>query len=324
MQNFNHDMDWANQMKEEPAFSGPLDPDLGFSGAEAGPDGTWNGTHSPSLNAFHEFDAGVEFPGLGRNAKEYNSIIGAPLFGHGYGDESATTKSLLISRHPPGLSPQAWSLALNNQGVPDFRNSHTQPNTFNVGQQASSFPEFDGLNNSFIEGANLAVSQYSIDAWGNALEPEAPFQATVSQQAILCHQPNCFTTFVRDSDRVRHEAVVHGFNQDYDSLSNPFSKEANFAIPSSIDPVGAELEAQTPAAVPQQPILCHQPNCFITFVRDSDRVRHEAAVHGVNQALHLCPIIGCPKNQGRPYSRADKLKEHMYNKHAALGYRKGR
>ncbi|KAH9205119.1 hypothetical protein DL95DRAFT_451388 [Leptodontidium sp. 2 PMI_412] len=73
-------------------------------------------------------------------------------------------------------------------------------------------------------------------------------------------------------------------------------------------------------AAQQQP-----PSCYIcpdqpTFTRHSDLVRHQVSVHGINQSLHLCPVLGCPKGQGRSYSRADKLTEHMWKKHADLGY----
>jgi hypothetical protein len=67
-------------------------------------------------------------------------------------------------------------------------------------------------------------------------------------------------------------------------------------------------------------ILCTQFGCFVTFKRDADRIRHEAAVHNINQALHLCQVPGCPKGQGKGYSRADKLTEHMWKKHGDLGF----
>ncbi|KAH6684571.1 hypothetical protein B0J14DRAFT_646479 [Halenospora varia] len=74
----------------------------------------------------------------------------------------------------------------------------------------------------------------------------------------------------------------------------------------------------------QQPIICQQLGCLLTFARDADRIRHETAVHGVNRGLHLCPIPGCPRSQGRSYSRPDKVKEHLWKKHDDLGYTKGR
>jgi hypothetical protein len=68
------------------------------------------------------------------------------------------------------------------------------------------------------------------------------------------------------------------------------------------------------------PIPFHQFGCFATFKRDPDRVRHEAAVHGINKATYLCHIVGCNKSQGGGYTRKDKLTEHLWKKHGNLGY----
>jgi hypothetical protein len=69
-------------------------------------------------------------------------------------------------------------------------------------------------------------------------------------------------------------------------------------------------------------IPCSILGCPVAFSRDSDRIRHEASAHGLNQALrlHLCPILTCPKSQGAGYTRKDKLTEHMWKKHGDLGY----
>jgi hypothetical protein len=69
-------------------------------------------------------------------------------------------------------------------------------------------------------------------------------------------------------------------------------------------------------------IACTQPNCPATFGRASDLNRHLSAVHRNNQGAHLCPVFGCPKSQGAGYSRADKVKEHLWKKHGNLGYTK--
>lgn len=68
------------------------------------------------------------------------------------------------------------------------------------------------------------------------------------------------------------------------------------------------------------PILCHQFGCFATFKRDPDRIRHEAAVHGINKATYLCHVVGCNKSQGVGYTRKDKLTEHLWKKHGNLGF----
>ncbi|KAN0098768.1 hypothetical protein V8E51_014431 [Hyaloscypha variabilis] len=83
---------------------------------------------------------------------------------------------------------------------------------------------------------------------------------------------------------------------------------------SSLMPDDTVLPATPPT------LQCTQPSCLEAFSRDADRIRHEAAIHGTNHGLHLCPIIGCVKAQGRGYSRADKVTEHLWKKHADLGY----
>ncbi|PMD58879.1 uncharacterized protein K444DRAFT_417692 [Hyaloscypha bicolor E] len=72
--------------------------------------------------------------------------------------------------------------------------------------------------------------------------------------------------------------------------------------------------------------FCTHLGCFAFFKRDSDRIRHNTSVHGVNQGRHFCPIAGCAKSQGMGigYCRWDKVKEHLWKKHANLGHVKGR
>lgn len=76
--------------------------------------------------------------------------------------------------------------------------------------------------------------------------------------------------------------------------------------------------------VPQWPavILCNYPTCGQIFKRDADRSRHEQSVHFKSPGLYLCPIAGCPKSYGKGYSRPDKVTEHLWRKHANLGFTK--
>lgn len=69
------------------------------------------------------------------------------------------------------------------------------------------------------------------------------------------------------------------------------------------------------------PFQCR--HCNLPFKRLGDRTRHERTIHATNHGVFLCPIIGCPRNQGRGYSRADKVTEHLWKKHGNLGYVKG-
>jgi hypothetical protein len=96
------------------------------------------------------------------------------------------------------------------------------------------------------------------------------------------------------------------------------------------DPSGSVATQQAPLGLPpalEQPpppqsFPCAQPGCTESFKRDSDRTRHQNTVHSARQGLHLCPVPTCPKSYGAGYSRADKVTEHLWKKHADLGYTK--
>jgi hypothetical protein len=60
------------------------------------------------------------------------------------------------------------------------------------------------------------------------------------------------------------------------------------------------MQALSVPAPNQFAIPCTQFGCFVTFKRDTDRIRHKATVHGINQALHLCQVPGCPKGHVAP------------------------
>lgn len=102
------------------------------------------------------------------------------------------------------------------------------------------------------------------------------------------------------------------------NIDLPFPNDGNHA-PSLAQPAQT-IQAAVAPAQQQNLVLCTQFPCPMSFKRHADRIRHEATVHGVNQVLHLCRIPGCSKGQGRGYSRADKLTEHMWKKHGNMGY----
>jgi hypothetical protein len=60
--------------------------------------------------------------------------------------------------------------------------------------------------------------------------------------------------------------------------------------------------------------LCNVPGCPLTFTRKADRDRHVQSWHYC-ATLYFCPVPGCKKSLGKPYSRKDKLQEHMRKKH---------
>ena len=103
--------------------------------------------------------------------------------------------------------------------------------------------------------------------------------------------------------------------------SAPFLPDFNFGLFAHANAI-QQSPPTLPQPAPTHSVLCTQPGCTRTFTRDSDRIRHNNTVHGAIQAVHLCPIAGCPKSQGVGYSRADKVIEHKWKKHANLGYTK--
>ena len=117
-------------------------------------------------------------------------------------------------------------------------------------------------------------------------------------------------------------------NQSIPSMHVPVSDQQPGLMQNTNDSFLARQIPDT-ANVPLQPqqkarVACRMLGCVQTFRRDPDRNRHELAYHGINQTfnLHVCPVAGCPKSQGRGYTRKDKLTEHLWRKHGNLGYAK--
>lgn len=79
----------------------------------------------------------------------------------------------------------------------------------------------------------------------------------------------------------------------------------------------AAIPADTPP-LPDTRIPC--TFCPHTFARASDCTRHENSKHLTVPGAHLCPVPRCAKSHGKGFSRADKLTEHLWKKHAGLGY----
>ena len=104
----------------------------------------------------------------------------------------------------------------------------------------------------------------------------------------------------------------------------------DFNVGAFSDPSGSVVIQQAPLGLPpalQQPplpqsFLCTQLGCTKSFKRDSDRIRHQNTVHRARQGLHLCPVPRCHKSYGAGFSRRDKVTEHLWKKHANLGYTK--
>ncbi|KAH8593784.1 hypothetical protein B0O99DRAFT_595896 [Bisporella sp. PMI_857] len=103
---------------------------------------------------------------------------------------------------------------------------------------------------------------------------------------------------------------------------NPEPEALSFLAPpiQATAPASASFQPLGPIASINPPTFnCHF--CMQSFTRDADRIRHENTTHLGNLGqLYLCPVPGCVKSQGNGYSRADKVTEHLWKKHANLGY----
>jgi hypothetical protein len=117
-----------------------------------------------------------------------------------------------------------------------------------------------------------------------------------------------------------HEAT---FMQGQPSGTNMWG-DTGLANPSPPHSAQGSAPLCVPNTSPQLPavILCNYPTCNKAFKRDADRSRHEYSVHYKSSGLRLCPITGCPKSYRKGYSRSDKVTEHLWKKHANLGFTK--
>jgi hypothetical protein len=70
--------------------------------------------------------------------------------------------------------------------------------------------------------------------------------------------------------------------------------------------------AETSAFQPQFPLGYLDQQAQVTATAP-------AAAH-VNFIRHFCHVQGCPKSNGAGYKRKDKLTEHLWKKHADLGF----
>lgn len=175
-----------------------------------------------------------------------------------------------------------------------------------------------------VEGLNLfSQSQFSEDAIV-ILNP-SPMDMDFSEPAPAFDQ----YTQRFDIENAVPMGVLDPFNhtqvvEDVILISNStmgFSEPAPvFGIPSAAP---FEFQPEPQLGLDPSIIMC-TAGCYMTFSRHPDRVRHEASVHGVNQQAFFCHVPGCSKGMGRgtPYKRQDKLTEHLWKKHANLGYRK--
>ena len=202
----------------------------------------------------------------------------------------------------PEVSIQYGNIAMAN-GLVGTGGFHTsfQPN-------GASFSDGNpGLENAFLNFTNF-VDDSMTTIQGPLVSPTFPsMQVSTIPGATDFHQPDLHSA---NTGGIGANTEINRPHEQYPSIQN------------------GEMASSTPVAVQQLPqqagtgFRC--TSCNRSFGRNTDRIRHETALHGVNQRQYLCQVPRCIKGQDGGYSRADKLKEHMWKKHANLGYVKGR
>jgi hypothetical protein len=113
---------------------------------------------------------------------------------------------------------------------------------------------------------------------------------------------------------------LDGWHNDPSIMHDLLSKDfhvANKSFTASLDHANDIPDPTTKARYP-----CKWPGCGSSFGRPADRDRHVRTKHG-NARTYYCRESGCKKGvgYGKPYSRIDKLQEHMRKKHPAVAFR---
>jgi hypothetical protein len=160
---------------------------------------------------------------------------------------------------------------------------------------------------------------------------EATMGASHEATSVQTVQPNSFTPFLIATNSLDQPETGNVFINDQGAYAQALHSLPPIQVTSSqhmglqghsTQVVRPTQHATTASTAPsmQAPIPCSQMGCAITFKRDSDRIRHEGCVHSLSRRVHLCHVLGCSKSQGAGYTRRDKLVEHLWKKHANLGF----
>jgi hypothetical protein len=198
-------------------------------------------------------------------------------------------------------------------------------------------PFFDVIGTDFIDcaGADNDMDHvHGPDGFngflGLALR-EATMGASHEATSVQTVQPNSFTPFLMATNSLQQPETGNVLINDQAAYA-----QAPYPLPSTqvtssqyiglqghstqvVQPTQHAATASTAPSMPA-PIPCSQMGCAVTFKRDSDRIRHEGSVHSPNRRVHLYSVLGCSTSQGAGYTRRDKLVEHLWKKHANLGF----
>ncbi|TVY65725.1 hypothetical protein LSUE1_G009107 [Lachnellula suecica] len=352
MQAHTNDQEWANQMGNSLAFSQP------FGGAEAGEAFGWSpievaGYDKGTSDLFTNINPSTNGQGSGFESSHYNveeglspvsgiqtdsitnfhgqyfgSTIGATTLGF---DDTAIADGSSVAQ---GVNPDLWT--------GDFGTFNYQPPTTAFNEGPENTPCSENTPSSYSNNLNFDK------AWIQQPVPLGMIADTQVAEGVpeyfpISHNFNPgFTPVVPAAPMTQSFSGFFPSSVDvnacmdftptvslapatgYTSNSIDFNPIADLDAPASVSIAPASEQVLTPSIGVATPILCTQGNCTASFKRTYERVRHEATAHGINQGLHLCPIQGCNKNQGAGYSRADKVKEHLWKKHAHLGFTRSR
>ncbi|RDW69222.1 hypothetical protein BP6252_08242 [Coleophoma cylindrospora] len=302
MQEFSPNENLANQMDSSPTSVLPI------GGTEAGSLGP------PALNIYPPRSRSIR--SLRSHPDWYTAQQGL--------DEDLTRDTVEAS----GPNSNLFSAPNNPHLGAGFENNNPS-----IGNKTQS-PSFVTPPNS---GSHWSFA-FSLAANDNYLSPLGPLEATLNaaipgQQQIF--DDNYFFPLIEPtvpSLNTAGPAQQQVFDNYIYPIAQPVVPTFNTAAPAQqqvfdnyIYPIAQPVVPTFSAAAPaqQQLISCSIFPCTKTFTRDADRIRHEttASIHNRNRD-HLCAIPGCRKGQDGGFSRADKLKEHMWKKHADLGYAK--
>jgi hypothetical protein len=227
-------------------------------------------------------------------------------------DFHATGTSIAIDSSPLGLDSASISglQSYGSQNVWDQTPSQNDAVAGSSWGQSMIDPLFNGaFRPSNVDGGFMDAGVGLPMPWPINTNVEGYFQQGVGSNVVAP------STQWDDGNMIWQPALATASP----SQQNPGPNQALPAnLPGPQPPAPAPALAATNTAGPTPRVQCTM--CTRVFKRDFERTRHEASVHGINRRLHLCPVPGCPKSHGNGFSRTDKVTEHLWRKHANLGY----
>jgi hypothetical protein len=286
-------------------------------------------TYQPLIPTSFQPSGQFTFPSwaLGSNSSPWTPLDSFPIAG----DVSASLSP------PPVQTPSVYHLnfpALGS-GVTDPNDSG--PSTFEplndinpVSWQFDTAPESFEVSN-FDSQPDSGSSQESL-RWNPCSFEESLAMGDIAFNSGITEPfytplPQGFPGLDNPSQAITYEDQLPSGSSDFEIAQAPLSfphPDANLPqAPSAHLPLPPNQSTRSVRPLANPGIACSHTTCPKRFTRDADRIRHENQVHRNQPGLHVCPIIGCPKSQGKGYSRADKVVEHLWKKHGDLGFVKG-